>query len=57
MPVLVELNVCAIVEPQDEAQDEAPLTLPENKAAVQVKVVPLTVEFNAMLVAEPVQID
>jgi len=52
----VVVKVCAIVVPQEEAQFEAPDTLPETKACVHVKVVPVTVEFNATLVRSVLQI-
>lgn len=47
-----------MVVPQEEAQFDAPLTVPPDwLACVQVNVVPLTVEFNSILVVEPVQMD
>jgi hypothetical protein len=55
-PVLVVVNVCAIVVPHDDAQFDAPDTLPDSKASVHVKVVPLTVEFKATLLALPLHI-
>ena len=58
MPVLV--NVCAIVIPQAAAQLLKPEIVPpagmDCIAAVQVNVVPATVEFNATLVVPPLQI-
>ena len=56
-PPAVVVNVCAIVAPQDELQLLAPLTVPDVVAAVQVKVLPLTVELKATLEAEPEHID
>ena len=51
MPVFV--SVCVMVVPQEEAQLLKPVTVPLCSAAVHVKVVPVTVEFKATLVAEP----
>ena len=58
VPVLV--NVCAIVEPQDERQLLKPVIVPPAGvvciAPVQVYVVPLRVEFKVTLLDEPLQI-
>jgi hypothetical protein len=44
-----------MVVPQEEVQLLNPETVPLCSAAVQVKVVPVTVEFKTTLVADPLQ--
>lgn len=56
-PPAVLTRVWAIVFPHDELQLDAPVIVPLCTAAVQVNVVPVTVEFKATLVVPPVHID